>query len=341
MVDIFTLFRAVLILFCMMIPGYVLKRFRLGDDKLPLGFTNTILYVTQPAMLVVGFFRPFDMEILKTAAIVLLLSFIAHAMFYGASFLFFRGAPEHLRKVYRFSIVFANAGYMGIPLMNMVLGATAAVYASVYIIGFNFCAWSIGCLIYTGDKSYVSPKKMLLNAATIPTFIGIILFVTNAYSFLQPSGVAGFIEEALNMLKSTVAPMSMMVIGMRLADLKLKGAFNDKYMYLSFALRLLILPTAVFAVLWLFKLIGFYEPTAFTTVLICAATPSAALTGMFAERFFPKPDSQLLESGDGQALHQQEVALSATVTASKLVSISTVISLATMPVVALLLQLLK
>ena len=94
MVDIGTLFRAVLLLFCMMIPGYILKKTRLGDDRLPLGFTNTILYVTQPAMLIVGFFRPFDAEMLKTAAVVLVLSFVAHIMFFGVSLLCFRRASR-------------------------------------------------------------------------------------------------------------------------------------------------------------------------------------------------------------------------------------------------------
>ncbi|MBR2461203.1 MAG: AEC family transporter [Clostridia bacterium] len=339
MVDIGTLFRAVLLLFCMMIPGYILKKTRLGDDRLPLGFTNTILYVTQPAMLIVGFFRPFDAEILKTAAVVLVLSFVAHIMFFGVSLLCFRRALEHLRRVYRFSIVFGNAGYMGIPLMSMVLGDEAAVYASVYIIGFNFFAWSIGCLIYTDDRSFISPKKMLLNAATIPTFIGILLFVTNAYTWL-PAIVSEFASDALVMLKNMVAPMSMMVIGMRLADLKLKGALRDKYMYLSFAMRLLILPSAVFVILWLCKLVGFFEPTAFTTVLICAATPSAALTGMFAERFAPKPDPIKLEAGEAEAVRQHEQAIDSAVAASKLVSISTLLSLLSMPIVAMLLQLL-
>ena len=339
MVDIGTLFRSVLLLFFMMIPGFIIKKAKLGGDRLPLGFTNTILYITQPAMLVVGFFRPFDAEILKTAAVVLLLSFVAHILFYLIAHLLFKGAPEHLRRVYRFSIVFANAGYMGIPLMSMVLGDEAAVYASVYIIGFNFFAWSLGCLIYTDDRSYISPKKMLLNAATVPTFIGIILFVINAHAWL-PAPVTSFVTDALTMLKDTVAPMSMMVIGMRLADLKLKGAFRDRYMYLSFAMRLLALPVAVFLILWLCKLLGFYQTTAFTTVLICAATPSAALTGMFAEKFAPKADPQKLAENDPDAVKTAENALQASVTASKLVSISTVLSLLTMPLVALLLQLL-
>ena len=109
-----------------------------------------------------------------------------------------------------------------------------------------------------GDKSYVSPRKMLLNAATIPTFIGIFLFVINAYTWL-PSPVSGFVTEVLGMLKATVAPMSMMVIGMRLADLKLKGAFKDGYMYLSFAMRLIALPCATFIILWVCKLLGLYH----------------------------------------------------------------------------------
>lgn len=339
MVDVGTLFRSVLLLFFMMIPGFIIQKAKLGGDKLPLGFTNTILYITQPAMLIVGFFRAFDLEILRNAAIVLILSFAAHLMFYGIAHLLFRGASDHLRKVYRFSIVFANAGYMGIPLMEMVLGKDAAVFASVYIIGFNFFAWSLGCLIYTGDRSYVSPKKMFLNAATIPTFIGILLFVINAYSWL-PVPIRDFTEDALTMLKNTVAPMSMMVIGMRLADLKLKGAFKDKYMYLSFAMRLLVLPCAVFGLLRICSMLGFYNTTAFTTVLICAATPSAALTGMFAEKFAPKPDPKKLAKNHPDAVKTAEIALEGSVTASKLVSISTVLSLLTMPLVALLLQLL-
>ena len=180
---------------------------------------------------------------------------------------------------------------------------------------------------------------MLLNAATIPTFIGIILFVINAHSWL-PAPITSFVTDALTMLKDTVAPMSMMVIGMRLADLKLKGAFKDKYMYLSFAMRLLVLPAAVFILLWVCKLIGFYQTTAFTTVLICAATPSAALTGMFAEKFAPKTDPEMLAKSHPDAIKAEENALMSSVTASKLASISTILSLLTMPLVAMLLQLL-
>ena len=309
-----SLFRAVLLLFMMIVPGFIMRKTKLAGDTLPLGFTNTILYITQPAMLIVGFFRARDLDILKTAGFVMLLSFITHILFLLAVKLFYRGAEKETRKVYRFGTVFANAGYMGIPLISMVMGDEAAIYASVYIVGFNFFCWSYGALIYSEDRSFISPKKMFVNAATIPTAIGILIFVTNVYSYI-PTPVADFTYEVLKMLKDTVAPMSMMIIGMRLADLELKGAFRDKYLYLGLALRLAVFPLGAFALLAVCKLIGFYNATAFTVILVCASTPVASATCMFAEKF--GSDSR---------------------TASKFVSISTVLSLLTMPVVAMLLD---
>ncbi len=313
--DILKLFRAVFILFCLMIPGFILKKLKLADDKTPLGFTNTILYITQPALLFVGFFRPYDKNIMSGAVAVFVFTFLVHALFLLTVKFFFKNAPKETAKVYRFGSVFANAGYMGIPLITMTFGAEAAIYASVYTIGFNFFAWSFGYLIYSEDKSYISFKKMFINAATVPTFLGVIVFVSNLYSYI-PEAASGVITDVLTMLKDTVAPMSMMVIGMRLADMKLKGAFKDVYLYLGLSLRLVLFPAMVFCVLLLCKLLGFYNEIAFSVTLICAATPAASATCMFAEKF--QSDS---------------------VTASKFVSISTILSLVTMPLMVMLLKL--
>ena len=316
MIDIMKLCRAVFLLFCLMIPGFIMKKTKLADDRTPLAFSNAVLYITQPALLFVGFFRPYDKNIMSGAVAVFVFTFIVHAVFLLTVKLFFRNAPKETAKVYRFGSVFANAGYMGIPLITMIFGTEAAIYASVYVIGFNFFCWSLGCLIYSEDKSYISLRKMLINAATVPTILGVIVFVTNLYSYI-PAPAASFATDILNMLKETVAPMSMMVIGMRLADLKLKGAFKDLNLYVGLGLRLVIFPVMVFVILAVCKLLGYYNEIAFSVTLICSATPAASATCMFAEKF----------SSDS-------------VTASKFVSISTILSLVTMPLVVLLLKLL-
>lgn len=311
MVDTAKLFSSVLLLFILIIPGFLLRKAKLAGDYLPKGFTNVILYVTQPALIVVSFIRPYDSAVMKTALGVLVFSFVLHGVFFLLSLAFFRKCEEKLKRVYRFGSIFANAGYMGIPLIMSILGNDAAIFASVYIVGFNFYCWSIGCLIYSGDKSYVSPKKMFLNPATIPTYIGLIIFLLPIHQY-----VPAVVVEALEMLRGTVAPMSMMLVGMQLADMKLKGAFKDINFFISVALKLVIFPVIAWLLIKGTALCGIYsDATTAAVVLICASTPCAAATSMFAEKF------------DGDS-----------VTASKLVSITTILSIITMPLVALLLK---
>lgn len=310
-VDTLALFRRALILIAMMAPGFVLRKLDLMDGKTAKGVSNLILYAAQPAMLLVLFIRPYDPSVARTGGWVLLFSFIAHALFFLMSLKIFDRAPERRRRVFRFASVFGNAGYMGIPIVTAALGDEAGIYVSVYIVTFNIFAWSLGCLIYSGDRAYMSLKKILINPATIPIFFGLLFFFLPIDGYVPAAAV-----DALNMLKSVVAPLSMTVIGIRLAEADLKAGLRDKYLALSVAMRLLVMPAAVWALMRLAGLAGiFSDRAAAAVVLICAATPPAAATGMFAEKF----------GGD-------------TAAASTVVAVGTVLSVATIPLVSLLLK---
>jgi predicted permease len=109
----------------------------------------------------------------------------------------------------------------------------------------------------------------------------------------------------------------MLLIGLRLAEVDLRGAFRDKQLYGYLVLRLLVSPALIWGILRLCILLGLMtDEVVLIVILLSAATPAATATSMFAEKF------------DGDSVY-----------ASKLVSISTLLSLATMPAVALLLYL--
>ena len=111
--------------------------------------------------------------------------------------------------------------------------------------------------------------------------------------------------------------MACRLIGLRLAEVDLRGAFRDRQLYVYLVLRLLISPALVWGVIRLCMLAGIMtDEVVMVVILLSAATPAATATFMFAEKF------------DGDSVY-----------ASKLVSISTLLSLATMPAVALLLYL--
>lgn len=308
-----------------MIPGFILRKVRLANDSFAKNLSVFVLYVAQVAMLLHGFILEFDAEVFKGICWVFLLALVSHALFYILSRRLFRKAPDKIRRVLQFGIIFSNAGYMGIPVISDVFGEEYAIYATVYIVWFNVFAFSLGRLIYTNDKKYISLKEIIVNPAVIPILIGLIIYLSGVGGWLQarlaPENT-DFLSEAvqilynvLTILKNTVAPASMIVIGVRLADISFRGILKDKYMYPFILVRLFLFPALMWAVMKLLMLSGlFTDITAMSVVLILSSTPAAAITTMFAELY------------DGDAPY-----------AGKLVALSTLLSLFSMPLVAMLL----
>ena len=325
MVKVSLLFISVCTLFCFMIPGFILRKTGLANDSFAKNLSVFVLYVAQVAMLLHGFILEFDAEVFKGICWVFLLALISQSLFYILARRLFQKAPDKIRRVLQFGIIFSNAGYMGIPVINDVFGEEYTIYATVYIVWFNVFAFSLGRLIYTNDKKYISLKEIIVNPAVIPILIGLVIYLSGAGGWVQARlapGNTDLLSESvqifynvLTVLKNTVAPASMIVIGARLADINFRGMLKDKYMYPFILIRLFLFPALMWAVMKLLMLAGiFTDITAMSVVLILSSTPAAAITTMFAELY------------DGDAPY-----------AGKLVALSTLCSLFSMPLVAMLL----
>jgi predicted permease len=264
---------------------------------------------------------------------VLLLSIVAHVIFAVVALSFFGKCPDGKKRLLRLATIFSNAAFMGIPLISAIYAGTpivgkATIYASIYNITFNLFLWSLGVYICTKDrddnndgvldpniiekKNSVSPLKALYHPATIASVLGIIVILLNLKTSI-PSvfGNTSILNDSLEMLRGLVAPLSMVVIGIRLADMNFKGFFNDGAMYLSLALRHLVLPLLVVGATVLLKLLGLpVSSEIFTVTVVLAAAPAASSATMFAEKF------------DCDAIY-----------VSRVVVASTLISIATMPAV--------
>ncbi len=317
----------VVIFFALMVPGIILKKCKLVPDGFGKGLSNLVLYVAQPVLVFLAYVRPYDPSVLINALWVLLFSVIAHVLFTLVAMLCFKSAPDAIRRMLRFATIFSNAAFMGIPLIEEVLpGAT--LYASIYNITFNLFLWTLGVKICTehrdvdgdgvSDAAELRKKggeasllKALIHPVTIAAALGLVVFFT-PLSELMPE----IVTDGLGRIKALVAPLSMTVIGLRLADMDLRGFFRNKDLYIFLALRHFLLPAAVFAIMRLLVFAGVpLSSEVMACVLILAATPSASSSTMFAEKY------------DCDAAY-----------VSKLVAISTILSLASMPIIALLLQ---
>lgn len=329
MVDPKLLLISVITLFCYLFVGFILRKKNLVDSSFSKLLSVYVLYVAQVALLLHGFFVDFDAKILKGTSFVFGVAVVVHFVSYFIVLNLFKKAPDKIRAVLRYAIIFSNAGYMGIPVISDILGEEYVIYATFYIFVFNIFNFSIGRLIYTNDKKYIKAKEIIINPAVVPLTIGFIIFITGAGGWVLDCvdvGNTNLVTTSVNIfynvlttLKNTVAPASMIVIGCRLAEIEFKGIFKDKYLYPYLLTRHFVVPFISWCFMKILIVCGILTTDiaiiVTSVVLVLNSTPSAASSTMFAE----------LYNGDARY-------------AGKLVAISTLLSVATMPVVALLLK---
>ena len=338
------LIEQVAILFLMMVPGILLKTCHLVEGNFGKGLSNLILYIAQPILVFYSYlnFNGTFLDIGKNILVVFLLSLLAHLIFCLIAIPAFRKAPDAQRKMLRLTTIFSNAAFMGIPLIDILLGAEFAIYASIYNITFNLFLWTLGVHLCThsdgadfdgdGDsdladtlasashhiKAGASLMKVLLHPVTLASVLGLVVLVCGVNTATLDACHLGVLVDAFAHIKGLVAPLSMVVIGLRIPDIRLGGMLRDVYMYLFLALRHATLPLLFLGAIKLLALIGLPIPDGVAmTALILSATPSATSATMFAEKY--NCDAPYT---------------------SRLVIVSTLLSILTMPIVLWLFQIL-
>ena len=345
---VFRIIYKVAILFIMMLPGVILKKSNMISDGFGKGLSNLVLYIAQPSLVFLAYVRPYDKEIMINSIYVFIFSIIAHTIFSVVALSVFKKAPDAKARMLKFVTIFANAAFLGIPLIDAVLEETypgSTMYASIYNITFNLFLWSLGVNICTAgrdinndgvddykevrslkriendDEVVVNGSgsilKAIIHPVTIAAAIGLLFFVIPTEKITLAPALQTVVDlsyESLTMLKNLVAPLSMVVIGIRLADMSFKGVFSDKLMYVFLTLRHIALPLVMIGVIKAVELVGIdIHPAVSMVIVILASTPAATSATMFAEKF--NCDSMYV---------------------SRLVAISTIISIATIPLMMLL-----
>lgn len=288
----------VVILFILMFVGFLSTKTKLITDKSISGFVNVLLYIVTPCLIINSFLSvKFTNDTLKYLLIAAGCAVVSHIIGIAISFII-RDKEETKKSVYRFGTIFSNAGYMGLPLAQAVFGNEGVFYGSVYVVVFNVIQWTYGITLY--NKSGNSKLKTLINPGTIGVIIGLPLFLLKVT-------LPEVIGTPLGYLSSLNTPIAMLVTGyyFALSDFR-KGMGNAK-MWLAIALRMIVIPMLA---LLLFKY-GF----GMSGVLLCccvlpASAPTAVNTMVLASKYNADTDIAL-----------------------KLVTISTALSIITMPLI--------
>ncbi len=301
----------VLVLFFLIFTGYLVRKLKLVHESMDTELSNLIMKVTLPFFLITSMQFDFSKEVLLDSVNLIYISAGVYAGIILLSYLVVKiiRPQEEAKNVYQWALCFSNVGFMGYPVLDVVYGQTGVFYAALYNLSFNVLIWTFGVHLYVRHQkrereTALSRLKSILNPGLLAILIVFGLFLLQIELPVP-------VYETMRLIGRTTTPLSMMFIGFMLSELKISELFNNYRDYVASAFRLVISPFLVYLVL---RSIGLTDYLIGIPVII-TAMPVAASSALFARRF----------NGDAAL-------------ASKLVFMTTLLSVATIPIFIALLS---
>lgn len=292
-----------LLLFLYLLCGVYLSKRRLIREDNREALVRLMMDVTMPLMVVDAFNKPMTREEIFSSFFVMAVAFAGCVVTGLIGLVLWRNQPENKKKVLMYASMFSNAGNAGLPIVSLVFGPTGVFFASMYLIPPRILQWTVGLSLFVKPKKGGWVKNVLLNPMVITIYIGVFMMATGWY-------ITGVLGSAIDSLGSMTSPLSMILIGATLANMNPKVLLDKSVLYTSF-FRLIAFPVLIAFLLKPFGL----DPMIMNICVILLAMPVAANTAAMAERY----------GGDYKF-------------ASAVVSVSTLLSVITVPVITWFIQ---
>lgn len=254
-ISFLTVLIAVVSLIILAVPGFLLSKTKMLSEKAESAFSTFVMYGAQPCMVLMGFQNTeFSAEIGINVLIVAGITVAIHLIMAGITCFVVRLKGDvDKKKVIRFASIFSNCGFMGFPFLQMVFAGTShlgevMIYGAVVVAVFNLLAWTLGVYLITGDKSFISAKKIIGNPTIIAIVLGFIFFFTIKVPFAKlpkPNTtlhtIVSKLMNSIDVIGNTVTPLSLTVIGMKLSKCNLKELFLNKWGYFVCGMKLIVM----------------------------------------------------------------------------------------------------
>ncbi|WP_326907355.1 AEC family transporter [Sedimentibacter sp. MB31-C6] len=307
--DITIVFNNIATLFLLIFIGLFAGKTEMVNKNATGYLSDVLMKITLPATIFLSISGTFSQGILKDSLVILIITFMIHisCILISLGYTKLIKIPDKDRGVWIFTSTFTNVGFMGFPIIYAILGKEGLFLASISNTVFNILIFSIGVKMITmgfKSESNVSVKKLLLNNNNIAIVLGI-------FFYLAQISLPEFLYNSINHIGSATTPLSMILVGLSISKNNMSDIFNDNKLYILSIVRLLIIP---FLVLIIMKIIPFESTSLIPKVMVIAfAMPAPSVTSIIAEQY----------NGNKEL-------------AAKVVFLTSVVSMLTIPIVLLL-----
>lgn len=294
METLFIMLKNVIIFVLLAVPGYLLVRGKMLGQKESGTLSKLLTNVGMPFLILsstlkLEFSGAFTRSMVAVGVAGALFIVV---MFLLSAFMVPGESDPKRRGMMRFCMIFTNNGFIGIPLARAVFGDGTAVMAYVIILNIvmNVLMFTLGVYLISGDKNTINVKKALLNPVLVSFIIGILLNL---------GGVSAAVPELQTYathFSNIVTPISMVILGMKLAGVEMGRLFSSWQMYYVSLLRLVVFPVlGVAAVALLTRVPGLgFNADSIVAFFVGFAMPTAGLASAFSDQYDGDTDNAVI-----------------------------------------------
>jgi predicted permease len=265
-------------LFIIMLVGVYGARKKIITAQMNKGLIDILIRIALPCLILSSFILTYDDATKSNVIKTFFYSIAVYTIVIIVSYLLLLPIKNDKKTILHFANVFTNTGYVGFPVLNSIYGAEGIVYGSVFNMFFVILVWTYGIFLYSGSfekKEFKAElKKVLLNPSILAVCLGVIIMF---FDIRLPGAMLSGIKSIGNI----TGPLSMIIIGVILSDVKIKDYIRDWTIYYGVTVKLVAIPLTIY----LLSLLTGEVSKAMNSVVIMTAMPSAAMTSILAENY--------------------------------------------------------
>lgn len=246
-------FQQMLVIFIMVLIGYYLYKISKLDEHSSKHISAIVSNICNPAVLINAALT----NTMEIGAKEFISGISVSVALYIALILISFVVPKILRVekgtefAYKMMVIYANTGFIGIPLVAAVL-PDALFYVTVNNIVYSIFFYTHGMFVVekaaaqekTGEKQ--SFLKSFINVGTVSSLTSLFLYVC-------PVDMPTVLDETFNYVGRSTTFLSMLVMGVSLGKMGIKNLFiGKKVIYVFTFVRLLVIPIGLILVMKLF-----------------------------------------------------------------------------------------
>ena len=285
--------------------GFLLGKMKLISEKTNKELTNLLLVIFMPASLFVAFPSSYEESAANIFFSGLLAGFLVMTMLIILAKLIFNKSifKKDLSYEAQFAFIFNNATFLGYPIVSSTFGSSGILAYCGFIIAFNIALFSYGIWLFERKITVRLIRSIVFNPNILAVIIGMVLFLLNIE-------LPQFFTGAVSYVGGATTPLSLICIGFMLSQAKLLKVIRKWRLMLTAIIQLILGPLTTWGVLTLLN----FPVEVIQVCTLIQALPTATSLGLFAVKY------------GGNAAESSE-----------LVTISTLFSVATLPLMVYLL----